>query len=64
MNAAPTHQQTARWLMAISGTLGHRERKFIGAMCRISKPSPYQAAWLAKLARRVERCAKQEITDA
>ena len=61
---APTHQQTARWLMAVSAVLGPRERKFVGAMCRINKPSAQQAEWLAKLARRVERCAEKELTSA
>ena len=63
MSASPNHQQTARWLMAISGTLGPRERKFIGAMCRINNPSPHQAAWLTKLARRVEQCARKELVE-
>jgi len=62
MSAA--HQDTARWLMAVAGVLGPRERKFVGAMCRINTPSPQQAEWLAKLARRVEQCAAKELTNA
>ena len=62
--SAPTHQHTARWLMALANALGPRERKFVGSMCRIKHPSPKQREYLERLAQRVQRCAGRALTDA
>lgn len=62
--SAPTHQHTARWLMALAAALGPRERKFVGSMCRIEHPSQRQREYLEQLAQRVQRCAGRALTDA
>lgn len=58
MNALTDHQQTARWLMALARTLGPKERKFVGEMCRVAKPSANQQECLGRIAQRVEQKAK------
>jgi hypothetical protein len=58
--SALAHQQTAFWLMALSGFLGPRERKFIGAMARMKKPSAAQLEWLGRVeARAISRAGKE-----
>lgn len=58
MNAPTDHYQTARWLLALARTLGPKERRFVGAMCRVEKPSASQQEWLSRIAARAEQKAK------
>lgn len=46
------HQQTARWLMALASTIGPKERKFLGTMCRVERPSLAQIEWMDRIASR------------
>ncbi|WP_283418684.1 hypothetical protein [Sphingopyxis sp. Geo48] len=53
------HQQTARWLMALAATLGPKERKFLGEMCRIERPSAAQMAWIDRItSRAIDKAGK------
>lgn len=58
------HKETARWLMALAGFLGPKERKFVGAMCRVDQPSPAQREWLARIAKRAVSQAGKVLNHA
>lgn len=57
------HKETARYLMALAGVLGPKERKFIGVMCRLNKPSPAQLQWLARVEARAIGLARKELAS-
>ncbi len=59
-----SHKQTARYLMALAGVLGPKERKFVGAMCRMERPSNAQLEWLARVEARAIGLASRELRHA